>query len=103
MKMEIVIVPDLRCPRCGALEIENPKAPVKEWKWQIRPNKVQDHHGKWWSQCLICEEAGDKDKGWFSMSADTSGTAHRLRGLLRDPSGMIIPWFARIEPGGQPN
>lgn len=61
----ITIGPDLlECPTCGATELANPDAPVLEWIWQIRPNKVH-HNGHWWSQCLICAN-NDPDKGWFA-------------------------------------
>jgi hypothetical protein len=62
--VNITIGPDLQCPTCGATEVENPSAPVREWIWRIRPNKVH-HNGRWWSQCLVC--AGQSpDKGWFA-------------------------------------
>jgi hypothetical protein len=72
----ITVGPDLTCPTCGAGELNNPEAPVKEWRWQIRPHKVSDEHGSW-SQCLVCagyydkplgtytHENGDPKKGWF--------------------------------------
>jgi len=62
--INITIGPDLQCPTCGATELANPDAPVADWLWQIRPNKVY-HYGNWWSQCLICS-GNNPDKGWFA-------------------------------------
>lgn len=74
--MRIIVTDSITCPRCGAGELVNPDAPITEWHWQIRPNKVCDDKG-WWSQCLVCagyydkpggtytHENGDPKKGWF--------------------------------------
>jgi hypothetical protein len=61
--MKIVVVPDLQCPRCGAVEVEDKTKPVREWVWNIRSNRVHTH-GRWWSQCLLCVDKGGH-KGWF--------------------------------------
>jgi hypothetical protein len=59
----IVVTSSLTCPRCGAEELENPTAPISDWRWQIRPHKVTDNLGSW-SQCLIGAPS-DPNKGWF--------------------------------------
>lgn len=65
--MQITVTEGLTCPRCGAGEVENPTAPVSEWKFNIRAYKVCDAKGVWWSQCWKCVEAagGDRKAGWF--------------------------------------
>jgi ribosomal protein S27AE len=63
--MKIVVTENLICPRCGAEEVEDSTLPVKEWRFNIRAYKVSDDKGVWWSQCMVCAEAGEKGKGWF--------------------------------------
>lgn len=64
---KIVITDNLVCPNCGAGELNNPEAPVSEWRWQIRPHKVADQHGSW-SQCLVCAGFYDKDRGTYDYN-----------------------------------
>lgn len=55
---------EIKCPVCGAGELENPDAPIKDWRFNIRSNKVC-MKGKWWSQCMACA-GDDRNKGWFA-------------------------------------
>lgn len=55
-------VSEVKCPRCGAEELANPDAPLEEQRLNIRGFKVFDN-GHWWSQCLVCKDAGRED--WF--------------------------------------
>jgi len=55
----------LICPRCGAGEVMNPEAPTSEWRFNIHAHRFCDSKGVWWSQCTVCDEAGQADKGWF--------------------------------------
>jgi hypothetical protein len=48
----------MECPTCGAQEIANPEAAVTDWRWNIKPFRV-DH----WSKCLVCEREGREP--WF--------------------------------------
>ncbi len=57
--MFTIVVKDVSCPKCGAVEMNEDGKTVN-----IRGFKVE-MNGKWWSQCLICAEAGDPQKGWF--------------------------------------
>jgi hypothetical protein len=61
----------LQCTACGAEE----QHPTKATKILIRGYKVS-HHGRWWSQCLVCSGYWDEqlnetplnhnpNKGWF--------------------------------------
>ena len=36
---------------CSGGELYNPEAPVSDWRWRLRPNKVESR-GVWWSECL---------------------------------------------------
>ena len=49
----IIVGGDIFCPCCGTAEVEDNTLPVNQWKWNIRPNKVENN-GIWWSQCLLC-------------------------------------------------
>jgi hypothetical protein len=61
--IEITVGPDLKCPRCGALEVEDTSVAIDKWVWNIRPNKVCDDDGTWWSECLRCKKGGRES--WF--------------------------------------
>lgn len=37
------------CPTCGATEIADCSKPIDEWKWQIRPFRMDEM-----SHCLMC-------------------------------------------------
>jgi hypothetical protein len=70
--MELKItVREVKCTKCGAEEMHPDGEHVL-----IRGFKVCDEGGYWWSQCLVCAGAYDKDynhtpknfdrtKGWF--------------------------------------
>lgn len=58
--MKIILGGDVFCPCCGCAEVEDTTLPVLQWKWQIRPNKVENG-GVWWSECLLC-------KVWFGSN-----------------------------------
>jgi hypothetical protein len=59
----VTVGPDVKCPRCGVLEVEDNTKPINEWVWNIRPNKVCDEDDMWWSQCMVCRRAGRES--WF--------------------------------------
>lgn len=40
----------MQCPYCGALEVNNCRLPIDEWRWQIRPFKVDND-----SHCTVCD------------------------------------------------
>lgn len=82
--MQIVVGNDVFCPCCGASEVENTSLPVDQWKWQIRPNRVESA-GVWWSECLIC-------KIWFGgdyveVSEKTTEQARDILGIEPDRNG----------------
>lgn len=77
MKTQIS-VSDCICPNCGAEETHPADAAKKvyEQRLLIRGFKVCDSKGYWWSQCLVCSGAYNKElvynqenhngnKGWF--------------------------------------
>lgn len=51
----ITVTEGLTCTNCGAPEVENPDAPVSEWRFNIRAYRVTDEHGAW-SECRKCGE-----------------------------------------------
>ena len=50
------------CPNCGAHELQDcankNNIPAKDWRWNIRPFKVDD-----WSHCLKCDK-------WFDINGN---------------------------------
>lgn len=68
-EMRVTITEGLECPKCGAQEVENQRAPISEWVFNIRAYRVCDSKGVWWSQCLVCAagETGvhNPKEGWF--------------------------------------
>lgn len=56
----LTVTEDLVCPRCGAQEVNEFTGNLN-----IRAFKVCDDEGVWHSQCLICEDMGYRDHGWF--------------------------------------
>jgi hypothetical protein len=37
------------CPNCNATEVDDCRKPVDDWKWQIKPFRVDN-----FSHCMIC-------------------------------------------------
>lgn len=81
--MQIVVGADVFCPCCGAGEVEDNSLPVHQWKWQIRPNRIESG-GIWWSECLIC-------KIWFGgdFVEVTEKTTNDALARLGIKSGMM--------------
>jgi hypothetical protein len=80
------------CPRCGAPHVENPEAPVEEWIFNIRANKVGDENGDWWHQCMKC--AGpDPTGGWFRAEERVLGylLPTTKTDQLSDPDSELPP------------
>lgn len=65
----ITVTGDCDCPICGATELVDKSLPVSEWRWQVRPNKVEID-GLWWSECLPCKAT--YGNGWFAIEPDGS-------------------------------
>lgn len=77
--MTIIVGGDVYCPCCGTAEVEDNTLPVREWKWNIRPNKVENN-GVWWSECLLC-------KVWFG-SDDHVEVSEKTSPAIREKFGM---------------
>lgn len=54
----IMLIKEVICPRCKSPEEKSAT------ELNIRAFKVCDKQGQWWSECLVCEEAGRK--AWFA-------------------------------------
>jgi len=66
----------IRCPK-GHTELtaSSMGKPIVEARWMIRPYKVADENGHWWSECMVCAGVIDADgnstgnlntgKGWY--------------------------------------
>lgn len=53
--LTIIVTDSLTCPNCGAPEVQNPDAPVAEWRFNIRAHRVVDEAGSW-SECRACDQ-----------------------------------------------
>lgn len=74
----IVVGGAVFCPCCGEGELYNPTAPVSEWRWRLRPNKVESR-GVWWSECTDCRLWFGDDGGVEISDSVPLVTLARLR------------------------
>lgn len=82
---KIIVGGDVICPCCGQGELYNPHEPVSDWRWRIRPNKVESG-GIWWSECTDCSL-------WFGSDDSvelTEKTPRKTLQMLKE-RGYAIP------------
>lgn len=70
---------DVFCPTCQRGEVEDNTLPVSEWRWNIRPNKVENK-GVWWHNCLHCKTWFD-DHGHVEVGEQTDPVIRKEYGL----------------------
>ena len=86
--IEIIVKDSCDCPICGAPEVANKNAPVKEWRFNVRAFKVIDAQGRAWSECLICRETDGN--GWFSLDEEENVTVEPSRIPALEARGKTV-------------
>jgi hypothetical protein len=81
-QFKIIVGGDVFCPCCGTAEVEDTSLPVMQWKWNIRPNKVESG-GVWWSECLLCHIWFGSD-GHFDVTDKTDPAMRERLGLTQN-------------------